>query len=301
MTDAPLTTKMKHLALTYLSKWEEDHDLFIHIELLQKILGEIRNKGNELSEAYKEAEASLGRLMNKDSLTEDEMNEYSSMTGWVETAIEELQPQREVLAESILIALSKMIETRANAGADLIVRYSTKYAMTEPKGCLDKLNQLIFRRPKFHRFLVKIKICSKIQTREDLERIKQNLTWDLCRLGPKIRNAHWADAVRVGGNYVRHRDEWKVFPYEQVIITGKTFLKRKKGSLESMLPSGQARANAQVIVSLGIPAKDFLEYHREVGFKMVDLLGLDTTTNLAPHFSKWMDAMTKYVKSEIGV
>lgn len=299
MTVPPSDLKMKHLALTYLAKWDEDPNLFLHIELLQKVLIDIENKGTELSDTLKEATAQVAHLDGKDSLTEDEMYEYSSATGWIDTAIEEYQAHREVIAESVLIALAKMIETRVSAGVDLIVRYSSKYQAAQGSTDGSKIKKL------WKRLLSTV--CERLgrrparRTPAELEQIKRKLTWHLCRQGPKVRNAFWAEAVRVGGNYVRHREEWKVFPYKQVTHNGQKYLQRLPGSLVSMLESSQARANAQVIVALGIPERDFLEHRRELGFKMVNILGLNKVSTMAPQFGDWMEAMTKHVKTEIGL
>lgn len=267
MTESKATQdqKLKHLALIYISKWGEDPHLFRHIELLQKVLTQIENDGRELAENFKKSQAMVAHLEGKSTLDENEYHEYSAATGWIDDAIEEYQAHREVIAESILIAVSRMIETRASAGSNLIAKYSVEYSI--------------------------------YPGRDEIAKISRKLS----RLGQQVKSAYWADAVRVGGNYVRHREEWRVFPYEQIVVNGEKFLKRKTASLVSLLDTAQQRNNAQVIVDLGVAAEDFLEHRRELGFKLVKILGLDDTAKLSTSFSDWMNAMTKFVRQEIGI
>lgn len=250
-------TKIKQLALSYLSQGDdEDHSLFQHIELLQKVLGDAQNRGREINKDFKSALRSVKHLEGKTTLTEDEHFEYEGTVGWVEDAAAEYQSHREVVAESILIALSRMIETRANALADILNRYTPSN--------FDK--------------------------------------WSFFKHGPRVRNVYWAEGVIVGGNYVRHREEWKVDPYDKVTLPdGSRGRVRRAGNLVAMLPDKRSRSNAQVLVDLGFPAEDFLVNRQDHAFKLTKRLGLIHIDRLNSKFHSWRHDLVSLAKAKLSI
>lgn len=253
-----ISQKQKHWALTYLSQWDDADDeyLFQPTKLLLHVHAELQAKAANVEAAFEEAAKGVKHLQEKAELTEDEYNELEGAVGWFDDAVAEYQSHRDVIAESILIAMSTMVKTRAKAGHSLLAQYG--------KG-------------------------------------KKYYLEDLLSLGPKVKGVSWANGVYVGGNYVRHRDEWRVFPYEKVKLeNGDSAMRRTTEDLVSLLKTDFQKANAKIVSDLGIPQKDFLEHSRNVSHEIAKKLDLYNVSGFAPLFHTWREEMIAFVKATIG-
>jgi hypothetical protein len=91
------------------------------IQKLESLPIEVSTRGYALNVSwlYRSSKISCSFKGKKD-LTDNEYLELEQAVGWIDDAISEYQSRREVLAESILIATSKLVNIRASAGFSLL-------------------------------------------------------------------------------------------------------------------------------------------------------------------------------------
>jgi hypothetical protein len=121
-------------------------------------------------------------------------------------------------------------------------------------------------------------------------------------LDPIINGVYWAAGVVAGGNYVRHQQEWVVFPYEKIGNNdGKSGLQRKTDDPISLLKDAVQIWIARQIVNLDIPQKDFfLEATRNISRKITERLQLEDLKGISNNFRSWKISMLEFVKTSIG-
>lgn len=130
-------------------------------------------------------------------------------------------------------------------------------------------------------------------------------SFEFYKIGPKIKDVHWAEAVVSASNYVRHDDEWqnliKPTSYNEGGISYNLSYNGVdwERAVESFPP--EAKRNVKCIGQTGIKYESFLRYNSIAGFEIANALELFDKDRALGHFEGWVTEVTKNLQQSLKI
>lgn len=106
--------------------------------------------------------------------------------------------------------------------------------------------------------------------------------------GPSIEGKNWALAVTTISNYIRHRDEWDM-PSRNPFKVGEKWVAKKVKNVISKLPTPKARANAEIIRSLGFKPDQFVGPSKDISYDLAIKCNLQNLEQTVINYKQWIN------------
>lgn len=130
---------------------------------------------------------------------------------------------------------------------------------------------------------------------------------DFYKLGQRVGNAFWAEAVVAAGNYVRHDEEWQSFikptaaKSEGGISYGLSYDQVNWNDEVEKISDSRAKRNIKTLGDAGVGFDVFLKINKLAGFEIAATLHLFDEKVGHSLFESWVDAIMLDLRQDLNI
>lgn len=130
-------------------------------------------------------------------------------------------------------------------------------------------------------------------------------SFEFYKIGPRVKDVSWAEAVVSASNYVRHDDEWQnlVKPASKNEGGISYNLSYKDINWEKEVESfpPDAKRNVKCIGQAGVKYESFLKHNAIAGFEIAMALELFDEGKALKHFESWVTDLMRGLQESLGI